>query len=181
MNDIDDDRRDIALMGDIDAKQLNRMAKRNHGRNPFEVSADAITRHAKNGTGSPAKNSPDADHQCQIIPKGNEMNNTSDSTKTTAENTPTWAVPAKRWQCGTDVMHQGAEKRLERVNDNGDAYHLTIQPVQLEELGAGFISPRYFTITAGGEGSMDTMFNVDESELETIADWFCGVVEKFKN
>lgn len=108
-----------------------------------------------------------------------EMSNTN-SSKIAAEKTPTWAVPAKRLEFGTDVMHQGAEKRLERVNADGDAYHLTVQPVQLEELGRGMVTQRYFTITAGGEGSVDTMFNVDESELETIADWFCGVVEKLK-
>lgn len=44
MNSLDDDRRDIAVMHDLDAKRLNRMAKRNHGRDPFEVSGDAIAR-----------------------------------------------------------------------------------------------------------------------------------------
>lgn len=44
MNELDDDRRDIAVMHDLDAKHLNRMAKRNRGRNPFEVSGDAIRR-----------------------------------------------------------------------------------------------------------------------------------------
>ncbi|WP_193086455.1 hypothetical protein [Brevibacterium aurantiacum] len=39
---LDDERRDIAILGDVDARMLNRMAKRNRGRNPFEVSGDAI-------------------------------------------------------------------------------------------------------------------------------------------
>lgn len=42
---LDDDRRDIAVLGDLDAKQLNRLALRNRGKNPFEVSGDAIARH----------------------------------------------------------------------------------------------------------------------------------------
>lgn len=44
MSALDDDRRDVAVMYDVDAKMLNRMAKRNRGRNPFEVSADAIAK-----------------------------------------------------------------------------------------------------------------------------------------
>lgn len=42
---LDDDRRDIAVLGDLDVKRLNRMAVRNHGADPFEVSGDAIARH----------------------------------------------------------------------------------------------------------------------------------------
>lgn len=41
---LDDDYRDIAVLGDLDAGHLNRMAKRNRGRDPFEVSGDAIAR-----------------------------------------------------------------------------------------------------------------------------------------
>ncbi|MDN5551952.1 MAG: hypothetical protein L0G54_14660 [Brevibacterium sp.] len=46
---LDDDRRDIAVLGDLDAKRLNRLAKRNRGADPFEVSGDAITRHENGG------------------------------------------------------------------------------------------------------------------------------------
>lgn len=44
MSTLDDDYRDVAVMADVDAKMLNRMAKRNRGRNPFEVSGDAIAK-----------------------------------------------------------------------------------------------------------------------------------------
>lgn len=41
---LDDDRRDVAVLADVDAHLLNRMAQRNRGRNPFEVSGDAIAK-----------------------------------------------------------------------------------------------------------------------------------------
>lgn len=44
MSALDDDYRDIAVMYDVDAKMLNRMAQRNRGRNPLEVSGDAIAK-----------------------------------------------------------------------------------------------------------------------------------------
>lgn len=60
MTTLDDDRRDIAVMGSESAWELNRLAHRNHGADPLPISGDAITRH-ENGIGSPAKNSPDAE------------------------------------------------------------------------------------------------------------------------
>lgn len=44
MSALDDDYRDIAVMYDVNAKMLNRMAKRNRGNNPLEISGDAIAR-----------------------------------------------------------------------------------------------------------------------------------------
>lgn len=38
----DEARRDISVLGDIEAEQLNRLARRNHGTNPFEASGDAL-------------------------------------------------------------------------------------------------------------------------------------------
>lgn len=54
---LDDDRRDIAVLGDTDVRMLNRMAKRNGGEDPLEVSGDAITRQRKAAEGEGASES----------------------------------------------------------------------------------------------------------------------------
>lgn len=54
VDDLDDDRRDIAVLGDLDAARLNRMARRNRGADPLEVSGDALARTQKTAPdGSP--------------------------------------------------------------------------------------------------------------------------------
>lgn len=148
----------------------------------FPVSGDELRRQTlreQNGGRSPRKEKATTD-QCQIDMKDTEMS-TNDSTKLIAEKSPSWAVPAKRLQFGTDVMHQGATRTLERVNADGDVYRFEVTPTQIEEIGAGMVTGRYFTIVSGGQGSVDTMFNVDEAELSTIADWFCSLVEKYQH
>lgn len=50
---VDDDRRDIHVTGDIDARQLNRMAQRSRGEDPLEISGDAIARVRNEETTAP--------------------------------------------------------------------------------------------------------------------------------
>lgn len=122
----------------------------------------------------------DRHNQCQIIEKGNPMS-TPNSTKSTPMPSPTWAVPAKRWQQGPDVMHQGTTYRLERANGNGDEYSLKATVTQLEELGEGFTTDPYVSLDVDSAPFGITHLNLDIAELETMADWLCGLVEKVQH
>lgn len=53
---LDDEYRDFAVLCDVDAKMLNRTAQRNRGRNPFEVSGDAIAKWRASRAEPPARN-----------------------------------------------------------------------------------------------------------------------------
>ena len=118
--------------------------------------------------------------QCQTTQKEDEMT-THNSTESKAEKTPSWAVPAKRKVFGEDVMHQGTTYNLERANSNGDEYKVTATVTQLEELGEGFTTDPYLSLDVDSAPFGVTHLNMDIAELETLADWLCGLVEKVQH
>ncbi|SMY02021.1 hypothetical protein BI49514_03241 [Brevibacterium iodinum ATCC 49514] len=131
----------------------------------------------KEAAAAPMPRKTTASHQCQITQQEDEMP-TTNSTNVPAQKSPTWAVPAKRWQSGTDVMHQGVTRRLERLNKDGSEYHFEVELTQLEEDGSGVVTDPCFCVRAGGEGTYDAVFTVDIAERENVADWLCSIVEK---
>lgn len=149
----------------------------------FPVSGDELRRQTlreQNDGHVSRKESVAADHQCQITQKEDEMS-TTNSSKTGSVNHPSWAIPSRMRVFGPDVMHQGATYRLERGNDNGDEYGLIATLTQLEEIGQGFTTDPYVSLGIVSAPFGETLLNLDISELETITDWLCGLVEKVQH
>lgn len=122
----------------------------------------------------------DRHNQCQITQKENEMN-TPNSTQTGSVKHPSWAVPVKMQTFGTDIVHNGTTYSLERSNSNGDEYSLRATVTQLEEIGHGFTTDPYVSLDVDSGPFGITHLNLDIAELETMADWLCGLVEKVQH
>lgn len=138
----DDDRRDIAVLGDVDAKMLNRMARRNRGADPFEVSGDALTRQTKNDAGDPAKNPTSAATNTEPTIKEQETMSTNTIISDLALKVHRgWCEAAN---CRADRMGANNDGELEAIVHNGPEYGFITEPdaayspageltVQLEE------------------------------------------------
>lgn len=189
----------------------------------FEFSGDDFrviehslaTAEQKNGTGSPAKNSPDAEeHNTHLEDEMSDINSSkvwNPDTGMTADelsafmSTSTvrhdgirefdkfkdpnykparhlsWCIPEKcTCHLGPDVCHVGQKVTLERTNFDGDWYSISATPMQLEERGLGYTSVKYVLLNFSGQETSDAAINIDVTEIEEVADWFCSLAEKLK-
>lgn len=122
----DDDRRDIAVLGDVDAKMLNRMARRNRGADPFEVSGDALARQTKNDAGDPAKNPTSAATNTETtIKEQNTMSSTSIISDPALDVHRDWCEPAN---CRAARMGIDNDGELEAIVHYGPEYGFVTEP-----------------------------------------------------
>ncbi|RBP64149.1 hypothetical protein DFO66_10721 [Brevibacterium sanguinis] len=201
MNTLDDDRRDVAVLGNLSAAKLNAMYERVPDDDPFEVSGDAIARHNnESGTGGPAKNSPDAADPNPLEGEQTMKNDTpivpqpTDTTPVEREwekfEDPTYKPIRHMAGCvpslctshgGPDVAHQGPSRRFERVAEtDGESYFLEATPMRLEERGYGYTTPWYVDLQVGSNGERRACLSIELDDLETMADWFCALAERVR-
>ncbi|MGM0700380.1 MAG: hypothetical protein ACQEVD_16160 [Actinomycetota bacterium] len=92
-----------------------------------------------------------------------------------------WCIPEKCTNhLGPDVCHVGQQVTLERNNFDGDWYSITATPMMLEERGLGYTSVKYVQLQLSGQETSDAILNIDVTEVENVADWFCSLAEKLK-